>query len=98
MFFIGHDLGSTFTGKDQNGPNNQIGPHCAERMHCCNSCFRIFTVVISVSKGRQLSWEFKNIYFYGWIDNLYSFTALPMVFYSNEADGRVIMKGCVQWN
>ena len=29
LFFIGHHLGSTFTGTDQNGPNNCIRLDCA---------------------------------------------------------------------
>ena len=28
---LGHLMDSTFTGKDQNGPNNRIGPDCAGR-------------------------------------------------------------------
>ena len=28
---LGHHMDSTFTGKDQNGPNNRIGPDCASR-------------------------------------------------------------------
>ena len=28
---LGHHMDSTFTGKDQNGPNNVIGPDCAGR-------------------------------------------------------------------
>ena len=28
---LGHHMDSTFTGKDQNGPNNRIGPDFASR-------------------------------------------------------------------
>ena len=28
---LGHHKDRTFTGKDQNGPNNRIGPGCAGR-------------------------------------------------------------------
>ena len=28
---LGHHMDNTFTGKDQNGPNNRIGPDCAGR-------------------------------------------------------------------
>ena len=38
LIFIGHHLGSTFTGTDRNGPNYQIGPDCAG-VHSCNSWF-----------------------------------------------------------
>ena len=29
LFFIGQHLSSTFSGTDQNGPNNRIRPDCA---------------------------------------------------------------------
>ena len=28
---LGHHMDNTFTGKDQTGPNNRIGPDCADR-------------------------------------------------------------------
>ena len=31
LFFVGHHLGSTFTGTDRNGPNYRIGLDCAGR-------------------------------------------------------------------
>ena len=30
VFRLGHHMDSTFTGKDQNGPYNSIGPDCAD--------------------------------------------------------------------
>ena len=47
LLFIGHHLGSTFTGRDRNGPNYSIGPKRAwlpirpdiQAVHGCNSWF-----------------------------------------------------------
>ena len=38
LLFIGHHLGNTYTGTDQNGPNHRIAPDSAT-VRSCNSWF-----------------------------------------------------------
>ena len=38
VFRLGHQLGSTFTGTDRNGPNYHIGPELSHRSRLCGSC------------------------------------------------------------